>query len=206
MEHGRAPESEVRDRAPVVALARTALWDRAEPYTQQGIEDLATRLGRQGVQVVESGLPADFDRLVQAQTIVMEVEVAQNLAREVAEHPELVSASVRAVIERGWARSGTEYDDALSLAADCRRRLPELLPDVDALLTPAAVGEAPSGLASTGDPVFGRTWTLLHCPAVSLPLLRGPHGLPVGVQLVAPPGADDRLLDVADEVTRAAAD
>jgi Asp-tRNA(Asn)/Glu-tRNA(Gln) amidotransferase A subunit family amidase len=201
---GRPSGSGVPERPPVIGLVRTALWDRAEPYTQQGIEDLAARLGRQGVHVVEPELPVEYDELVQAQTAVMEVEVAQNLARELAEHPEQVSASVRAVAERGRARSAAEYDDALALGADCRRRLAGLLPDVDALLTPAAVGEAPPGLASTGDPVFGRAWTLLHCPAVSLPLLRGPHGLPVAVQLVAPPGGDDRLLDVAEHVTRAA--
>jgi amidase len=188
--------------AATVALLRTAMWDRVEPGTRRGIEDLVARLGRRGIGVVDAALPADVDGLVAAQIVVMEVEVSQNLAREVRDSPELVSASVRAVVERGRARSAAEYDDALALGAACRERLPAQLAGVDALLTPAALGEAPAGLGSTGDPVFGRTWTLLHAPSVSLPLLRGSHGMPVGVQLVAPAGSDDRLLDVAEQVTR----
>jgi Asp-tRNA(Asn)/Glu-tRNA(Gln) amidotransferase A subunit family amidase len=200
-----APNGPVPNGRPVVALVRTALWDRADPATRQAIEDLAARFGAQGVQVLDVELPAEYDRLAEAQTVVMEVEVARNLARELTEHPELVSASVRAVVERGRVRSAQAYDDALALAAECRAHLPAALPGIDVLLTPAAVGEAPAGLGSTGDPVFGRAWTLLHCPAMSLPLLRGPAGLPVGVQLVAPPGSDDRLLDVAEHLTRLSA-
>jgi Asp-tRNA(Asn)/Glu-tRNA(Gln) amidotransferase A subunit family amidase len=61
-------------------------------------------------------------------------------------------------------------------------------------------GSAPPpdpGRFNTGDPVFCRAWTLLHTPTISLPLLTGPNGLPVGVQLVGRIGEDDALLDLA---------
>jgi Asp-tRNA(Asn)/Glu-tRNA(Gln) amidotransferase A subunit family amidase len=64
----------------------------------------------------------------------------------------------------------------------------------DAILTPAAPGTAPKGLASTGDPSFCTLWTLTGMPAVSLPLLEGTNGLPLGVQLVGPRNGDARLL------------
>jgi len=193
--HGR-----LRNGPVTLVLVRTGHWERAEPTTRQGIERLAAALGRQGVHVEDLKLPSDYDRLVEAQTVVMEVEVARNLARESTDSPHLMSASALGVVERGRARSAQEYDDALALGADCRARLPKLLAGFDAVLTPAVLGEAPAGLDATGDPLFCRSWTLLHTPEVSLPLLHGPNGLPVGVQLVAPPGADDRLLDVAELV------
>ena len=62
---------------------------------------------------------------------------------------------------------------------------------------PSARGEAPVGLESTGDPVFNRNWTLLHVPCVTIPFGSGPNGMPVGVQLVAQPGADQGLLGAA---------
>jgi Asp-tRNA(Asn)/Glu-tRNA(Gln) amidotransferase A subunit family amidase len=68
---------------------------------------------------------------------------------------------------------------------------------VDALLTPAAIGEAPAGLAATGDPAFSRVWTLLHLPCLSIPWAKGPSGMPVGVQLVGALGSDLALLGVA---------
>jgi len=67
----------------------------------------------------------------------------------------------------------------------------------DAILTPAAPGTAPKGLASTGDPSFCTLWTLCGMPAVSLPLLKGANGLPLGVQLVDPRDSDARLLRTA---------
>ena len=67
----------------------------------------------------------------------------------------------------------------------------------DALLTPATLGTAPEGLASTGDPLMCTLWTFLGMPCLSLPLLRGGNGLPIGVQLVGRRGDDARLLRTA---------
>jgi Asp-tRNA(Asn)/Glu-tRNA(Gln) amidotransferase A subunit family amidase len=64
----------------------------------------------------------------------------------------------------------------------------------DAIITPAAPGSAPKGLASTGDPSFCTLWTLCGMPAISLPLLQSANGLPIGVQLVGPCDGDARLL------------
>jgi Asp-tRNA(Asn)/Glu-tRNA(Gln) amidotransferase A subunit family amidase len=69
--------------------------------------------------------------------------------------------------------------------------------DVDAIFTPSATGEAPEGLASTGDTAMNRLWTLLHGPCVTVPAGDGPGGLPLGVQLVGIPGSDARTLAVA---------
>ena len=62
------------------------------------------------------------------------------------------------------------------------------------LLTPAAPGEAPAGLAATGDPVFNKVWTLLHGPAIAVPAGNGPNGLPVGVQVIGRLGDDAATL------------
>jgi Asp-tRNA(Asn)/Glu-tRNA(Gln) amidotransferase A subunit family amidase len=65
------------------------------------------------------------------------------------------------------------------------------------LLAPSSLGEAPAGLASTGDPVFCRSWTLLGLPCVHLPFASGRNGLPVGLQLIGAYGEDHRLLVAA---------
>jgi Asp-tRNA(Asn)/Glu-tRNA(Gln) amidotransferase A subunit family amidase len=67
----------------------------------------------------------------------------------------------------------------------------------DAILTPAALGTAPAGLGSTGDPSFCSIWTLLGMPAISVPLMQGANGLPLGVQLVGRRGYDARLMRTA---------
>jgi Asp-tRNA(Asn)/Glu-tRNA(Gln) amidotransferase A subunit family amidase len=40
-------------------------------------------------------------------------------------------------------------------------------------------------------------WSLCGLPTVSLPLLTGRHGLPIGVQLIGGRGSDARLLRIA---------
>ena len=102
-------------------------------------------------------------------------------------------------VTRALLASGAAIDDdtlrhAVDHADRCRALLPEVFADHDVLLTPSAVGEAPVGLAATGDPLFGRMWTLLGTPAVAVPGLLGPAGLPLGVQVVAAPDADATAL------------
>ena len=81
-----------------------------------------------------------------------------------------------------------------------RLRLREVCRDYDALLTLAAPGEAPLGLSSTGNAVFSAIWTLMGVPTITLPLLRGENGLPIGVQVIAAEGADAKLLTVAAQI------
>jgi Asp-tRNA(Asn)/Glu-tRNA(Gln) amidotransferase A subunit family amidase len=58
------------------------------------------------------------------------------------------------------------------------------------------------GLRATGDPAFCTLWTLTGLPSLSLPLLAGEGGLPLGVQLVGPVGHDARLLRTAAALIR----
>ena len=71
----------------------------------------------------------------------------------------------------------------------------------DAIVTPAAPGEAPIGEA-TGDPAFNTLWTYCGVPAVTLPLLTGSNGMPIGVQLVGRRLHDGRLLRTAEWLTQ----
>ncbi len=67
----------------------------------------------------------------------------------------------------------------------------------DVLLAPCVHGEAPKGLASTGDGTMQAIWTALHTPSMTLPTHRGPNNLPVGIQLVGQRYDDDRLFACA---------
>ena len=65
-------------------------------------------------------------------------------------------------------------------------------------ICPSALGAAPHGLASTGDPWMNLPWTHAGMPALSLPAgsVVGPTGarLPVGLQVIARRGQDRELL------------
>ena len=92
--------------------------------------------------------------------------------------------------------------EAQRVAAACRAASPDLFGDADVLITPAAPCEAPETLASTGDSVFNRHWTLLGTPCATVPGLTGRRGLPIGVQLVGRIYDDVRTLAAAQWLER----
>jgi Asp-tRNA(Asn)/Glu-tRNA(Gln) amidotransferase A subunit family amidase len=129
-----------------------------------------------------------------AQETIQIFEGARCCAYELTRHRQQLSQKLLDLLAPAEHISYTAYAEALALAETCRRELEAVFSDCDVLLVPSAPGEAPAGLDATGNPVFNRLWTLLHTPAVTLPGLAGPHGLPVGVQVIGPLGTDERLL------------
>lgn len=188
---------EAAKRAARIGFARPIEWEQADPSTRSGIDALKLQLMDSNSEVVETTLPADFDGLTAAQCLIMDYEVSDALRTRCEKNPSLVSNSLMEVIKRGAAISAADYSQALELATRCRAMLPEVFDGVDAVLVPAVTGEAPLGTQATGNPLFCRSWTLLHCPAISLPLLQGPNGLPVGIQLIGNLHRDDTLLETA---------
>ncbi|AMM30749.1 Amidase [Sinomonas atrocyanea] len=199
----RSAPSEAEPAArPTIGFARPPEWDQAEQSTRDGIDELKRRLPDAGFDVQDVELPASFAGLVGAQNTIMEYEAARSLGPRCEGNWSLVSPRLTELLRRGASIPERDYRRALQLAHECRSELGTVFPHLDALLVPAARGEAPPAEDGTGDPVFCRAWTLLGCPTVSLPLLTGPSGLPVGIQLVGALHDDDRLLAVAARLER----
>jgi amidase len=192
----RPPRGAATD-PPRLAFVRTAHWAEAEPSGRAAVEGAAERLASAGAEVADLALPEAFDGLPAAQETIMAVDACRSLAGERAEHADRLSEPLRELLARGAATDARDYVAAVELAETCRGELGAVLNGFDAILTPAARGEAPVGLDSTGDPLFCRAWTLLGTPAVSVPGMTGGDGMPVGVQLVALPGSDWALLGMA---------
>ncbi|HZS81501.1 MAG TPA: amidase [Stellaceae bacterium] len=191
---------------PRIKLYRAPEWPQADAATHAAIEAAAERLRRAGAEVTEEGAAPEHQDLGAAHKVIMEYDSAGCLAFERLTHWDQISAILRERLASGAAISGAEYDEAWRIVERARLALPRLLGEADALLVPAAPGEAPRGLASTGDAVFNRCWTMLHAPCVTIPAGRGPNGLPLGAQLVGRVGDDARLLRAAAFLERALAD
>src|SRR5690606_19896250 len=116
-------------------------------------------------------------------TIVI-YEMAQALAHEWRVHRDRISPGLAELLASGAQCPFARYIAAQEIAAAARRWLAGNFGDVDVWLALSAPGEAPAGLAGTGDPVFNRLWTVLHTPCITLPSGRGPSGLPLGVQVI----------------------
>jgi Asp-tRNA(Asn)/Glu-tRNA(Gln) amidotransferase A subunit family amidase len=178
---------------PKLAFVEGPAWDRAEPETQRAFATLADSLGN----CVKAALPDAFAESAAVMHALTHVGFARNYGTYYERGADRLSPFMRDAIEQGRRIPDTEHRAALERQAQMREALGTMFDEYDTIVTPAATGEAPRDLSQTGDPAFCSPWSLCGVPAISLPLLTGPHGLPVGVQLVGRAGADRSLLQTA---------
>jgi amidase len=206
-----AGRAALRDLAPPASppqfgFCRTTLWDRAEPATRTALAAARAALEEAGARIVDIILPPEYAAMTAAQETVMGFELVRALADERRRHAARLSPRLAELLDSGTTVTPDEYDAARARRDAAQAGLDTVFAGCAALLVPAAPGEAPAGLAYTGDPVFNRMWTLLGVPCVAVPAGTGPSGLPLAVQLVGRRGADVGLMQAALFLERALAE
>ena len=176
-------------RPPSVGVLTGAEWARCDDDAAAALSWVAG-LSEAGWQVREMAMPESWRHLPGHQEVVMAAEVAKNLHAALGAQVSQISGSAQAIVDRGDRCLAQEYLAALAAKEEALQALLPLSATADLVLMPSALGAAPAGLASTGDPVMCRAWTLLGLPTANVPAWRRPDGLPVGVQL-AGTGRDD---------------
>jgi Asp-tRNA(Asn)/Glu-tRNA(Gln) amidotransferase A subunit family amidase len=183
-----------------VAVCKTPYWNKAEPAARKSLATAAGRLEKAGARIKELKLPARFGEMNDAQRTLSNGEGGAAFLPEFLVHGERLHAEFRDMATNKRAITGAMMAEAYDLAAECRKAFDALFRGFDVVLTPSARGEAPKGLHTTGEWVFNAMWTLLHVPCLAIPCIKGPKGLPVGVQIVGPRFTDARLLTIAAAV------
>lgn len=182
---------------PRIAMCATHEWPHADGDTQAAMQMAAQRLAHIGVPVRDLQTPMLFSQLLQAQKEIMAYELAGSLAHERLRHWDQLSPKLQALFEEGIRIPAERHWANIQLAYSARAKVSSAFGDCEAWLAPSTTGEAPATTDQTGDPVFGRVWTLLGLPCVHLPFTSGQSGMPVGLQLVGRYGDDRVVLRIA---------
>ena len=180
-------------RPPRIGVVGNFFPQRTEPVMQAAIEHSAQRLKAAGAAVVDVLLPDDFATIWMAHRVISSVEGLTLRARRYGED------APPAMTARDAAASllpGTYYLQAQRIRHHFWTRLQAMFANVDTLLMAVAPGAAPEGIQSTGDPVLLIPWSCVGYPAITVNGGLSPAGLPLGLQLVAPPMADERLMRI----------
>jgi Asp-tRNA(Asn)/Glu-tRNA(Gln) amidotransferase A subunit family amidase len=177
---------------PRFAAVRTSDWERASEPMRERFQRAVDALASAGRAVEWPSLPEGLDDGVAVLGTIMRVEGARSLVRYVKESPEEVSLVARRFFAEGERIPEADYRRALAERDRLIAAFAAWAAPYDAVLTLPAMGEAP-GPETTGDPIFCTRWTLVGAPAVTIPIGKGPSGLPLGLQLVGAPGDDTRL-------------
>ncbi|GEO87110.1 MULTISPECIES: amidase [Alphaproteobacteria] len=181
---------------PRIGILIGTRLDKAEACSIEAVEQLASVAKAAGAETTVIPAPAWYDGIFDLHESVMGWEVTQSLAFEIARHWDGLTPVTRSMLEDQGRIDEIRYRSAMAEIPGIRHLMDSILSRFDAVLTLAAPGEAPKGMA-TGDPIFNRLWSVLQVPLICLPVTKGPQGMPVGVQLVGARGSDHRLVSAA---------
>ncbi|HWI38653.1 MAG TPA: amidase family protein, partial [Burkholderiales bacterium] len=120
-----------------------------------------------------------------------------------AAHRDRYGWKLACLLDAGAAVSAADYLRAQQVRRVAAREISKLLAQVDCLLTPTTPAPAPQGLNATGDWRYNLPFSSSGHPALSVPVALSSAGLPIGVQLVAARGAEDKLFHCGQLVERA---
>lgn len=179
---------------PVFAYLDTPVFPMSDAM-RAGLDEIVDALG---AQVERIPAPLSFEDVLRHHQVIHETEFTRNLDGDPAIAPEHTDGIMKAIIERGRAFTDAQYREALSMVAGAEEFFATFFNDYDAILCPSALGEAPlMSAGTTGDPVCQKIWTFAGLPSLTLPLLQGETGLPMGVQLIGAQEEDGRLFRTA---------
>lgn len=204
----RDPRPPGRGLRLAVSIRPPAPGAKVDPQVAAAIRSLATALGDAGHQVVAADppYPMDLGLRFMRRWLPGIAEDAGGLDAERLEGRTRSMAAVGRWIERlRWAKPA----DADGLGA----RMRAWFAGYDALITPTlATPPVPLGrwrgkgwISTTlgiANWVFTTPWNLVGFPAASIPAGTTADGVPIGAQLVAPPGGEAALLGLMAQVER----
>lgn len=189
-----------------IGICRTPHWDAADDSQKALLLDVARLLERRGVTVTEFALPPTFDALAACHSDLMGYEASRNFVPEYhGDQSALLGPLTMQSLAEGWRVSTDRYLETRRLAALAKCAFGNLMGGFSALIAPPVRGEAPD-LATTGDSLFCKIWSLLGVPTIALPVTRGPGGLPLAVQLVGAANEDESLMALAHTLQAMLAD
>jgi aspartyl-tRNA(Asn)/glutamyl-tRNA(Gln) amidotransferase subunit A len=181
-----------------------AAFDDVRPGIAELVEDACSALARLGCSMRHATTPSATDlELANAAGLVISRCEAACAHRGLHLDRSLYWEEVRDQLDAADAISAVDYLDAQRIRAELRDRLLGVFAEFDLLVMPTVPVVAPRVdafaeylmlLARNAIP-----WSLVGPPAVSVPVGRV-DGLPVGLQLVAAPHAEARLVEAARAV------
>ena len=181
---------------PRFAAIRTKHWDGASDAMRERFQRAIDALAAAGRAIEWPAPPPAVDDAVPLLRTIMARESVGTIGAAIARDPAKASDVAKALVAEGEAIPDAAYRAALSERDRLIATFDAWASPYDAVLTLAAKDEAPTP-ETTGDPIFCSRWSLTGAPAITIPMGRGPAGLPLGLQLVGAPGEDRRLFAAA---------
>jgi Asp-tRNA(Asn)/Glu-tRNA(Gln) amidotransferase A subunit family amidase len=203
-----------------IGLATAPLFDRLDPTVRDCFDAFLRALQDAGAIVAPVEV-ADADELAWLYRTVQSVEAVAIHHDRLTSTPELFDPEVLERLQVAAQVPAHTYASALKRLGEVRAAAEQRFAGLDLLALPTVPVLAPplgardadigGGWTSPRDALLAHTaaWSVLGVPSISIPIpvsiaapVSGAAGLPVGAQLIAPPGQDAQLLGAARAIER----
>lgn len=191
------PIEKILQHMPRIAVLKTPYDDLLSEEQIDVMKAASASLEKRGATLEIIELPSYYWDGIEALAVLMSCEAAVVHEQHLAKYPNLISADIGELVQKGNATSAPDYIKAKDLQKSLRKSIGEVFSQFDAILAPAATGEAPKGLGFTGNPIFCSLWSFIGTPAIALPFSKSQNGLPLGVQLIGNYLEDQKLINIA---------
>ena len=176
------------------AFIKGPVWGSGDQDMQEKIKQF---VDNSNLEIASVELGDDFIEAARCHEIIMNGSISRSLANYYENNKSKLHPFTITRFEAGKSVSANSYIDAIEKAKKMKQTLSEIFLKFDAIITPAAPGQAPRDLMNTGNAIFNGYWTMLGVPAISLPLLEGKDGLPIGIQVITSWNKEAELLDIS---------
>lgn len=186
----------------VLGIPRKYFFDDLDPDVSAGVENAVAHLAKHARAVRE------VECLIEQDRTLFNAESSAYHRDKIASSANLYDPETLRRLRTGEGVSDSQYQNALSHLRDTRQKIGEMFSNVDLLITPTTPVLTPriadllkeiSKLRPTEILLLRNTrpvnaWGL---PAISIPCGADPRGLPIGLQIIGPPGGDRKVLRAA---------
>ena len=190
-------------RKPTLGFPRGVYMESVPEEGRVHFEKVCERIGTL-YDLQNISIMPDFQEVRDHHDVIMSVEASQVHADWFEKYEKLYSPRFIELIHRGQSFDDSQYQDAITARDEFRSEMRRSMIDhnIDLWICPSALGAAPKGLESTGDPIMNLPWTQAGLPAVNLPAGKNQDGLPLGLQLIGNWHKDESLLFWAKELEK----
>lgn len=188
-------------RPPVIGVPVGAFLQQTEPEALEEFQAAVHHLSTLGLDVRYVGFLDDVADVVARHSHLMTYEFRRTHEPLFARWGSLYTGLSAQMYDDARHVTDEQYRHGIDGRLELRERITRVLDSegLDAWVSPSALGPAPLGLRSTGQPSMNVPWSHSGVPTVTLPAGHV-HGMPVGLQLSGRFGQDEELLALAASV------
>jgi Asp-tRNA(Asn)/Glu-tRNA(Gln) amidotransferase A subunit family amidase len=197
-------DSNTLERKPTLGIPEGPYLASASDYALACFNTICDSLTEADFQIRRIRVMDDYQEIRNRHDAIMSHDASQVHKDWFDKHETLYSSKFSDLIHRGESITNYQLQNALETRDAFRESITQSMNEnqIDLWICPPAIGPAPKGLDSTGDPIMCLPWTQIGFPAINIPTTKNEEGLPMGLQVVGKWDTDESLLAWAEDIEK----